>query len=131
VQVEKETGLQLRKARLSGNPVAWERGNGAERLVMVHTRPKQHAYAHWLIRVNAERNEVVAISKGPVLESSSFRLRGYFPGVLVVGSFHLVENEDKKQVCPLICRCLPSRAALWSCQRFFQVCLIPNSLNID
>eukprot|EP00884_Botryococcus_braunii_P008313 jgi/Botrbrau1/17483/Bobra.0054s0067.2 len=96
--VEQETGLHIRKARLSAHPILWNEGATLERVVMVHTRPTQHTYAHWLIRINPILNDVVAISKGPVLQSSNFHLRGYFPGVLVVGSFHHVVDKDKKQV---------------------------------
>lgn len=84
---------------MSAHPIGWEEAGRLERIVMVHTRPTQHSYAHWLIRIDPHFKHIVAISEGPVLQSSDFHLRGYFPGVLVVGSFHHVTRKDRKQAC--------------------------------
>lgn len=97
--MQQETGLHLRNARLSGNPIAWTADGRAERLFMVHTRMQQHVYAHWLVRLDPHRNLVVAISRAPVLQSTSFKLGGHFPGVLFVGSFHRVITSNRQQVC--------------------------------
>ena len=40
----------------------------------------------------------MAISAQPVVASDTYALDGYFKGVLIVGSFHVVQEADGQQV---------------------------------
>ena len=99
-QVMDATGLALAASRLSGNPVQWQPPGDApgELLAMVHTRMGAHAYAHWALRLDSASLAITHNSVAPVIQSASYELGGYFEGVLIVGSFHVVLAPDGQQV---------------------------------
>ena len=102
------SSMDMGHTHLSGHPVEWRHQNGTtELLAMVHQRDRleggQHGadYRHWLLRLNSQSLQVLHVSTAPVLQSSDYRLEGFFPGVLTVGSFHLmpVNNSLVGSLC--------------------------------
>lgn len=66
---------------------------------MVHARTSKHSYANWALRLVPDTLAITHISTRPVIQSSDYaKLEGYFAGVLIVGSFHVVQAPDGQQV---------------------------------
>ena len=76
----------------------------------------RHSYSNWLVQLNPGSLRLVAISRRPVLQSDSYKLEGYFEGVLIVGSFHVLD-VDGRQVGLLGCS-----AEMQRIQLSFTVC---------
>ena len=111
------SGMDMGHTHLSGHPVEWRHQNRTtELLAMVHQRSRlkggQHGveYRHWLLRLDPQSLQVLHVSTAPVLQSSDYLLGGFFPGVLTVGSFHLMPVNNSL-VGSLCTQGPPSRAS--------------------
>ena len=59
----------------------------------------EQSYLNWLVQMDPSTLQITALSAQPVVASDSFALDGYFKGVLIVGSFHVVDDPtDGQQV---------------------------------
>lgn len=92
--VLQHTGHDISSSRLSGNPVLYEYQGGMQYIAVVHSR-KNAIYRNWALRIDARTWQVTHVSAGPVLKSSDYAVRGYFHGVLVISSFHIVEVRQQ------------------------------------
>lgn len=62
----------------------------------------RHSYQNWLVQLDPTTLQVIAISRKPVIESDAYQLEGYFEGVLIVGSYHILEAEgEQASLAPL------------------------------
>ena len=73
----------------------------------------RHAYLNWLVQLDLTTLQVTAISSKPIIQSDSYEVEGYFEGVLIVGSYHVIDL-DGQQVSSS-CRCLPDAWLLTAC----------------
>ena len=90
--VEAATGLDLASTRNSGNPEPYPAGRGGGLLMLVHTRQPGNRYFHWGVRLAAADLRVTHISAGPLLKWNDYAGRGFLPGVVSVGSFHVLPD---------------------------------------
>ena len=89
--VHARTGLDVTShVHNSGHLQRWSGVEGrAEYVVMVHQRKQGRGYAHWVLRMRADRMQVTHVSAGPLLKWADYRLQGFKAYALVVGSYHV------------------------------------------